>query len=241
MTIADKIIEFNKSLAFTGVLPDGIRIMNPFRESAHAMELSSLFYRKYYDDNKPRRLILGINPGRFGAGFTGIPFTDTRRLTTECGIAYSGRQTYEISSVFIYEVIKAYGGTEKFYSDFYIGAVSPLGFIITDKSGKEKNFNYYDSRDLTAAVMDFIVRNLRKQAELVPDTDICFCLGKGKNEKFLRSLNDRYCFFKEIIALEHPRWVMQYRARTKQEYVRKYLSLFDNRQQQEHGARRDGI
>jgi hypothetical protein len=225
MTIADKIIEFNSTVEFTGVLPDGIRIMNPYRESDYIMQVSSLFYRKYYDDNKPRRLILGINPGRFGAGFTGIPFTDTKRLTAECGIDYSGRQTHEISSVFVYEVIKAYGGPEKFYGDFYIGAVSPLGFTMIDQGGKEKNFNYYDRKDLTAAVMDFIVTNLRKQIGLGVDANNCFCLGKGKNERFLGALNEKYGFFREVIALEHPRWVMQYRSRTRDEYVRKYVDV----------------
>lgn len=81
-TFADKIIEFNKFLHFEGLLPDGIRIMNPFRDN-YIFKVSSSFYRKYYNDNKPRHLILGINPGRFGAGFTGVPFTDTKRLTKE--------------------------------------------------------------------------------------------------------------------------------------------------------------
>jgi hypothetical protein len=223
LTLADKIIESNRSLDFKGELPQGIRIMNPFRESKYIMQVSSAFYRKYYDDNAPRRLILGINPGRFGAGFTGIPFTDTKRLTGDCGIEYTGRQTHEMSSVFVYEVIKAYGGPDKFYKDFYISAVCPLGFTMADARGKEKNFNYYDRPDLTTAVMDLITRNIRKQIEMRIRTDVCLCLGKGKNEKFLLALNERYHFFKKIIALEHPRWVMQYRARYRQEYVRKYI------------------
>lgn len=223
LTLADRIIEFNRSVEFTGVLPEGIRIMNPFRESDYIMQISSLFYRKYYNDNNPRRLMLGINPGRFGAGFTGVPFTDTKRLTAECGIAYSGRQTHEPSSVFIYEVIKEYGGPEKFYGDFYINSISPLGFTQVSANGREKNFNYYDRRDLTAAVYDFIVDNIRKQIAIGVITGTCICLGTGKNEKFLRALNDKYGFFREIIALEHPRWVMQYRAKEKQVYVEKYL------------------
>jgi len=49
--------------------------MNPFRENPEALIVSGKFYKKYYNDNNPRFLILGINPGRFGAGVTGIPFT----------------------------------------------------------------------------------------------------------------------------------------------------------------------
>ncbi len=58
--------------------------MNPFKENPDALAISSAFYKKYYDDHRMRRLILGINPGRFGAGVTGIPFTDTKRLTEKC-------------------------------------------------------------------------------------------------------------------------------------------------------------
>ncbi len=225
-TFAERIIDFNRKLEFRGTLPPGISIMNPFRSGDdHIMNGSSAFYRKYYDDNRPRRLILGINPGRLGAGFTGIPFTDTKRLTSECGIPYSGRQTHEPSSVFVYEVITAYGGTEKFYSDFYISSLSPLGFTQQGAYGKEKNYNYYDRPDLTAAVTDFILWNIREQIAMGVSTDVCWCLGTGKNEKFLRAINEKHRFFGEITALEHPRFIMQYRSAFRADYVRKYIAL----------------
>lgn len=224
MTFADRIIEFNKSLCFEGLLPDGISIMNPFRDN-YIFEVSSAFYRKYYNDNKPRHLILGINPGRFGAGFTGVPFTDTKRLTLECGLDYSGPQTHEPSSVFVYEVIKEYGGPFRFYSDFYINSVCPLGFTLTGPNGKEINYNYYDSPELMKAVLDFIVESIRIQVEFGTAAEVCFCFGTGKNEKFLRKLNERHGFFKEIIALEHPRYVMQYKSRSKQDYISKYINV----------------
>lgn len=224
-TVADRIIEFNRLLDFSGRLPDGINIMNPFNDE-YILKLSSEFYNKYYNDNFPRHIILGINPGRFGAGVTGIPFTDTKRLRGECGLPFSGRETHEPSSVFVYEVIKAYGGPEKFYSDFYIGAICPLGFTITDTAGKVKNYNYYDSADLTAAASDFILANLRKQLGFGIKTDIAFCFGTGKNEKFLRTLNETYGFFNKIMALEHPRFIMQYKTRSKNSYVDKYLEAF---------------
>ena len=225
-TFADKIIEFNKSLDFKGKLPEGINVMNPFRGDDYILSVSSSFYKKYYDDNRPRHLILGINPGRFGAGVTGIPFTDTKRLTRECGIEYSGKETHEPSSVFVYEVIKAYGGITGFYNDFYINSICPLGFTISDSKGKEKNYNYYDSTELTNAVFMFIVENIRNQINFGIETDICYCFGTGKNEKFLRSLNDKYGFFNKIIALEHPRYVMQYKLKHKQEYINRYLDAF---------------
>jgi hypothetical protein len=226
-TFAESVIAFNQSLEFNDPLPAGISIMNPFKENDQILPLSSTFYRKYYSDNRSRHLILGINPGRFGAGVTGIPFTDTKRLNDPCGIAYSGKATHEPSSVFVYEVIEAYGGPEAFYSDFYINSVFPLGFTIRDGSGKEKNYNYYDSRELTAAVYDFGVENLRKQLGMGIETDICYCFGTGKNEKFISALNEKCGFFREIIALEHPRFIMQYKSKSKQEYIEKYLREFN--------------
>ena len=225
-TFADKIIAFNRTLDFDGKLPEGINIMNPFRENNQILPISSSFYQKFYNDYHTRHLILGINPGRFGAGVTGVPFTDTKRLNDPCGIAYSGKVTHEPSSVFVYEVIEAYGGVHEFYNDFYINSVFPLGFTISDGTGKEKNFNYYDSKELTAAIYHFSIENIRKQIGLGIETDICYCFGTGKNEQFLVSINKEYGFFKKIIALEHPRFVMQYKSKSKQEFIDKYIQAF---------------
>jgi hypothetical protein len=223
-TFADRVISFNQSLDFTGDLPAGIRIMNPFREDEKVLPLCSAFYRKFYSDNRPRHLILGINPGRFGAGVTGLPFTDSKRLRNACGLPYAGKETHEPSSVFVYEVIAAYGGVEAFYQTFYINSVCPLGFTKTGSEGKEINYNYYDSKELTAAVYDFMVESIQKQLALGLETEICFCFGTGKNEKFLQQLNEEQKFFGKIVALEHPRFVMQYKAREKQAYIHKYLA-----------------
>ncbi|MDP4284851.1 MAG: DUF4918 family protein [Bacteroidota bacterium] len=225
-TFAEKIIAFNQSVAFNGKLPKGISIMNPFKENAEALLISSQFYKKYYKDNYKRHLILGINPGRFGAGVTGIPFTDTKRLFTECEMQFPGKETHEPSSVFVYEVIDAYGGAREFYKKFYIQSVCPLGFTATNDKGREVNFNYYDSKELTEAVYDFMIENIRKQISFGINTDVCFCFGTGKNEEFLRKINEEYNFFKNIIALEHPRYIMQYKAKLKPFYIKKYLTAF---------------
>lgn len=225
-TFADKVIAFNKSLQFKGKLPPGIRVMNPFRENKDSLAVSSAFYKKYYSDNNRRHIILGINPGRFGAGLTGVPFTDPKRLAEKCGLHYAGPPAHEPSSVFIYKVIDAYGGSEKFYGRFYINSICPLGFTIKNSLGKEVNYNFYDSKALTAAVHDFMIQNIKKQIALGIDTDICFCLGSGKNEKILLRLNEKHGFFKKIIALEHPRFVMQYKSKYMQGYIDKYLTAF---------------
>ncbi len=219
-TLADKIITFNESLEFTAVLPEGVEVMNPFREET-VKTLTSLFYRKFYDDNQPRRLILGINPGRFGAGVTGIPFTDPVKLEVFCGIANPFPKTSEASAGFIYEMISAYGGVGQFYHDFFIGAVSPLGFL---KNGL--NYNYYDSKELMRLTEPFIVSSLRKMLEWNISNRFGFCLGNGKNYSFLKKLNDRLKLFEEIVPLPHPRWVVQYRRKRMDEFVDDYLTAF---------------
>ncbi|MBB3054474.1 SMUG2 DNA glycosylase family protein [Mucilaginibacter gotjawali] len=229
MTFADKVILFNRNLEYTGpALPEGIRIMNPFKEFAQTMQIADAFYHKYYNDYNTRHLILGINPGRFGGGLTGIPFTDPKRLVSECHIDYKGKPTHEPSSVFVYDMINAFGGPEAFYKKFYINSLFPLGFTKVEANGKEKNYNYYDSKELSKAVTEPIVDNIRKQIALDVKTDVCFCFGTGKNEQFLSRINQENHFFKKIVALEHPRFIMQYKTLSKQFYIHKYLEAFNN-------------
>ena len=222
MNFADKVLAFNRQLAFSGPLPAGIRMMNPFREDERVEALATAFYRRFYDDHRPRHLILGINPGRFGGGVTGIPFTDTKRLTEQCGIPYAGRPTHEPSSVFVYDVITAYGGAARFYGDFFIHSICPLGFTRQGPESKEVNYNYYDSKALLAAVWDFMIASLQQQVAFGVHRDVCFSLGL-RNAGFIEKINKQYGFFQRIIPLEHPRFVMQYRLKRKQEYVDKYI------------------
>jgi hypothetical protein len=226
MTFADKVIEFNRTLDFKGKLPDGIRIMNPFKEDDAVIAISASFYKKFYNDDHSRHFILGINPGRFGAAVTGVPFTDTKRLAEKCGIQYSGKETHEPSSVFVYDVIEAYGSMNEFYHDFYINSVCPLGFTVGDAKGNETNYNYYDNKELAKVVYPFIVDSIQKQLEFGIQTDVCYCFGTDKNMKFLSSINKEYGFFKKITPLEHPRYIMQYKTKSKQRYIDKYVAAF---------------
>jgi Domain of unknown function (DUF4918) len=222
MTWTDKIIAYNKKLSFSGKLPKGISIMNPYAERAEAWKASEAFYRKYYNDRSPRRLILGINPGRHGAGATGIPFTDPKRLA-EINIPWKGHVSHEPSSVYIYEMISAYGGPEAFYKRYFINSVSPLGYTIKNAAGKEVNFNYYDTPDLFKILLPFIHSNLGQLRRMGFDMDTCHVLGV-KNAKCLEEINGNGKYFGNIVPLEHPRFIMQYRLRMKQDYIDKYLT-----------------
>ena len=207
MTFADRVLKFYDGLHVDEKLPDNIDVLNPYG-SAVVKNGYNEFYQKYYNDSEGRVLILGINPGRFGAGITGIPFTDPVVLENECGIKNDFDKRTEISSEFIYKLINATGSISGFYKRFYIGSISPLGFV---KNGK--NFNYYDSKDLMNVLKPFIVSNLIKQIGLGINSRKCFCLGQGKNYEYLKFLNMELELFDEIIPLPHPRWVMQYRRK----------------------------
>ena len=201
-------------------MPDTSMVMNPYHQEKVRKNVET-FYRNYYSDNRKRIFIFGINPGRHGAGITGIPFTDPIRLSEVCGIDHHHQHKPELSSVFIYQTIQAYGGISKFASDFYITSVCPLGFI---RDGK--NLNYYDDKKLQAALYDLIDTNIRKQMAFGADVQRCICLGEGKNYKFLSALNDKMKFFSEIVPLPHPRWVMQYKRKNMEEYVQNFVGTY---------------
>ncbi len=218
--LSAKITNFLFNLQLHPVPPAGIETLFPFAEDA-TMQACTTFYNKFYNDNNPRYCIIGINPGRFGGGVTGIPFTDPIRLQNECGIDNSWQKKQELSSVFVYEVIKAFGGAEAFYRKFYITSVSPLGFT---KDGK--NLNYYDDKELIQTIKPFAVDCLNEQLNWGMHRSTAFCFGDGKNYKFLSQLNKEHGFFEQLIPLPHPRYIMQYKLKQKEMYISKYLEAF---------------
>ena len=217
-TLASQLIEFYRTLAVPTV-PKGFGILHP-QPDQQVMEIVETFFKKFYNDTNRRVLLLGINPGRFGAGITGVNFTAPRQLKAYCGIQHPWKDTSELSAEFIYEMIEQYGGAEKFYSEYFIGSMSPLGYV---KDGK--NVNYYDDKKLQAAVSPFIKATLEQQLQMGFYNHTCICIGGEKNYKYLASLNEKHSFFKNIIALPHPRFIMQYRRKTKQFYLDQYLKV----------------
>ncbi len=218
---ASALLNFYKNLEPPDGLPKDVKVMSPYQDE-ETFKIVSAFYQKYYDDMNERFICFGINPGRFGAGITGVPFTDPIRLSEVCGIKNKFEQKTELSSKFIYEMIFAYGGPKSFYSKFYISAVSPLGYI-----RKGTNLNYYDIKGFKALFENYTVNKIKKQLSLGISTKVAFSIGKGQNIKYLYWLNKKHKLFNQIIPLPHPRWVMQYRLKQKEEYIREYLSAFN--------------
>lgn len=221
-SFGDKVINFNKNLKFSGALPQDFDVMNPFLDNPETLVVMQQFYEKFYHDNRSRKFIIGINPSRHGAGVTGVPFTDTKRLESACGIKMESARTHEVSSVFMYDMIEAFGGAEKFYSEFYINSPFPLAITRHTKNGIYLNANYYDDKDLFSNVEDFMVESLKKHFRLGLDTSEVFVLGV-KNAAFLKKINDREKLFGKMTVLEHPRYIQQYKSKEKELYIDKYL------------------
>ena len=207
MNFGERVISYYSKLGIELDLPKGIEVLNPYGEK-RVMDICKKFYSKYYNDDKGRIFIIGINPGRFGAGITGIPFTDPVVLESECGIDNELPKRKEISSEFIYKLINRMDGPDRFYKHFYIGSVSSLGFVKDNK-----NYNYYDSKELMKCLKPTIISNLVDQIGLGITSRKCYCLGQGKNYEYLKMLNLELKLFDSIIPLPHPRWVMQYRRK----------------------------
>jgi len=226
-TFADNIIEYNKNLAYIGELPAGFRVINPFYDNPEAVKVMEQFYRKYYTDSQQRKFIIGINPGRHGAGVTGIPFTDTKHLENVCGIRMQSVQTHEISSVFVYDMIAQYGGAELFYQDFFINSPFPLAIVREKEVGKWVNANYYDDTSLLMMTEEFMITSLKGQITIGIDCSEVFVLGK-KNAIYISEMNKKANLFGRITVLEHPRYIQQYKSKDKQFYIDKYILTLNN-------------
>lgn len=224
--LAEQIIHFNENLKYSGKLPDGYAVLNPFFDNPETMTVMRQFYEKYYNDNRQRRFIVGINPSRHGAGVTGVPFTDTKRLESACGIPMQSAHTHEISSVFMYDMIEAYGGAQAFYSEFYINSPFPLAIIRQTKYGNFVNANYYDDKALFEAVKPFMIESLKNHIGLGLDTSEIYILGK-KNADFISKINKEENLFGKLTILDHPRYIQQYKSKEKISYIEKYLKSLD--------------
>ena len=226
MPLCEKILIFYKQLKIGRALPKGVKVLSPYQHKS-TFELCESFYRKYYQDDRQRQRIVGINPGRFGGGLTGIPFTDPQKLELFCGISNELKKMPELSAEFIYNVIDAYGGLDLFYSQFYFNSVSPLGFTM-----EGKNLNYYDIPKLQTILKPFIVDCLEKQISFGLNPNTCFVLGEGRNFDYMKKLNQQFHFFKELIALPHPRFIMQCKRKKLMEYVELYVKTLGNNSRQ---------
>ena len=159
-TFSERVLEFNEWLVNISLdLFDNYNISNPFdgRNKEQIKKITNAFYKKYYNDNNKRYLILDSSPARKSTTTTGVPFEDANYRYKETGIMIEKFYINSSSSNFLYDVMEQYGGCEKFYKDFFMSFVCPLGLVNVNSKGNEVNANYYESKKLENVLYDFIV------------------------------------------------------------------------------------
>ncbi|HIP11449.1 MAG TPA: DUF4918 family protein [Arcobacter sp.] len=114
------------------------------------------FNEKYYDGYYPKTVLCGINPGKNGAGKTGVPFLDFSSLSKLIDGVVSADT--ERSAQFFYDIAEEIDA-EKFYRSFYVTNISWIGFT---KDGNNKN--YYELSD---SVKDFIYDAFKYEMSVV--------------------------------------------------------------------------
>lgn len=111
----------------------GTSILKGFVDNLKSVEE---FYKTYYSSHTERLVLCGINPGKLGAGKTGIPFLDFKSLSTI--LPHLNKHDSELSAQFIMSIISHFG-TKEFFDKVYLTNISWFGFV---KNGN--NVNYYD-------------------------------------------------------------------------------------------------
>lgn len=111
---------------------ENISILDGFHQN---LGLVKKYYETLYKLQGERIVLCGINPGRNGAGKTGIPFIDFRGASHVLSDVFN--DDWERSAQFILSIIKEVG-IEDFYKSVYMTNISWFGF---KKDGK--NLNYY--------------------------------------------------------------------------------------------------
>lgn len=215
-TFADKAVDFYLNLKPPENLPDKVFVMNPYSDE-EVKKIVTFFYKKFFDDNNKRIFIFGINPGRFGGGVTGIPFTDPIAVENELLIKNNLIKKTELSGSFIYDFIKKFGSINEFYSKYFVSALFPLALI-----KENKNYNYYDDKKLFINLKPFIISSVKRQIEFGADDRVAYSLGK-KNLSYLTEINKELKYFKKLKFLEHPRYIMQYKRKSINYYISRYL------------------
>lgn len=220
MSFSTRAIKYFSNLKNPSRLTKDVEILSPYKISKVRSVVKN-FYEKFYNDEKVRLFVFGINPGRFGGGLTGISFTDPVALRENCGIRNNFGTRKELSSKFIYTVVEEFGGVQRFFSKVFLSALYPFAII---KDGK--NYNYYDDKILAEKLRPEIINNICAQIDFGARRDYVILLGK-KNSEFFSDINEQHQFFKRIVVLEHPRYIMQYRLKKIDDYVKKYIDAIN--------------
>ncbi|MDU6040609.1 uracil-DNA glycosylase family protein [Clostridium butyricum] len=174
--VDNKLNFYNEIRNINQLKEENVTVLNEFISNEKFIRK---FYEEYVDYNigNIKVVMCGINPGRYGAGKTGIPFIDFNSLSEL--LPYVNRKDSERSAEFFYSIIKNYGA-KKFYSNIYVTNICSVGF-----EKDKKNYNYYQ---LPKSVKDIIhVNFLDKMSMVNPDVIIPLSKDVEDTLKYLKS------------------------------------------------------
>ena len=172
---------------------ENIHILTGFIENK---DLVNNFYKQVYSEIQPRIVLCGINPGRHGAGKTGVPFLDYLSLSKFFpDIKNTDR---EHSAQFVYKVIESYG-KDRFFNSVYLTNYSWFGFE-TISNNHRKNVNYFE---LPKNIQSVIEESFLEEMEILQPKYIIPL--SEKVEQSLKDLKRRRRLDYEIMPrLKHP-------------------------------------
>jgi len=136
---------------------EGIEVLTGFLANWKRIEA---FYVRYYA-TKPSIVLCGINPGRYGAGLTGVPFLDFASLSKL--LPNVKRSDEEKSAQFFFQIVSHFGA-EDFFRTFYVTNVSWVGY---EKDGKNCNYD-----KLPEAALSFVEAMFRSEFAFVQPSRI---------------------------------------------------------------------
>lgn len=142
---------------------DGISVLREFENN---IAVSKHFAKAYCSSQRPSVVLCGINPGRLGAGKTGVPFLDFSSLSKL--LPDIDRRDAERSAQFFFEVVE-YFGAKAFYSTFHVTNISSVGY---ERAGS--NVNYYD---LPEQALKYVLSAFGEEINAVQPTAIISLAG----------------------------------------------------------------
>ncbi len=163
------------------------------------------FYVKYVENNNPKIVLCGINPGRFGAGKTGVSFLDFQSLQKI--LPNISRNDHEKSGSFFYGVIEEIG-VDKFYKNVYVTNLSCVGF---QNLKTKKNMNYYQ---ICSKIQYELFDNFIKEMNIIKP-DIIIPLSQWVNWDLDNLKKENRLDFEIGKRLNHP----AYSKVTKESYI----------------------
>ena len=186
---------------------NNIKLLSDFSEI-----YANKYYERFYLTNFPKIVLCGINPGRLGAGKTGIPFMDFNSLSK----IFPGinRNDSERSANFIFKIIENFG-FDIFFKNFYITNFSFFGFIKGNN-----NLNYFK---LPQEAIDIIFDYFVYEMEIIkPKYIISLSMDVFDSINSIKNLQN----INKTFRLAHP-YYCSFISREKK-YLYEYLTTLKN-------------